>query len=538
MNRILKTGHMKKSISFVHLLILVATGIPFYGMGQQKFQNEYHPGIKGASEMAILTDGYLVAGSTDTLTAGGLDGLVMKIASDGTHAWSKVYGGAMDDEISSIHKTQKGTFILAGTTKSFLGSPPDASNIFLVEIDSSGSVIRSVSLGFGANDMAYDVKETNDYGFILAGSTDFGACLVKLDSSMNIQWSHKYINPGYITSIARAVIQTSEGGYAFTGYSTMSVPATETRMFITKTDSTGAVETSIHYSFTDSLNYSQRAAFGYDIIQNSNGNLVVAGGIGGYYNTAGFFPYMPMLAETSLSGMVVRSKSFFLNSGDCRFQSVKQTSNDGYILGGYMGNYYLMMTHTDTEMTTEWCYHYDEMYNPLAIGYCALQTSDGGFILSGSLFGGSTSRIVKTDSDGISGCAEAAPLGGGGISSDLALGSITSNWTVISGANAGPAPAMTNGIYCEENVICSNVGMQDRLKTDPLKIYPNPVTTLLTIFTLESGNIYVMNLPGEILMEKRIASEPVGRIDLDVSGLPNGLYFIKVGATVQKFIKK
>lgn len=272
---------MKKHITIFLLFFLVVAGIPFSTLGQHQFQNEYDPGIVGSSEVAILPDGYLVAGSTDTLTTGGLDGFVMKIRADGTRVWGKVYGGAMDDVFSSIHRTHKGTFVLAGMTKSFVDSPSDASNIFLVGIDSSGSVIRSVSLGLGTNDMAYDVKETKDHGFILTGSTNTGACLVKLDSSMNIQWGHVYTDPDYNASVARAVVQTFEGGYAFTGYSTMSVPANETRMFISKTSSTGVVDTSINYFFTDSLNYSQRAVFGYDIIQNVSGNLVVAGGFGG-----------------------------------------------------------------------------------------------------------------------------------------------------------------------------------------------------------------------------------------------------------------
>ena len=57
-------------------------------------------------------------------------------------------------------------------------------------------------------------------------------------------------------------------------------------MFIVKTDSAGAVSFAQHYFFTDSVNYSQRGVFGYDIIQNSAGNIVVAGGVGGYYLTA------------------------------------------------------------------------------------------------------------------------------------------------------------------------------------------------------------------------------------------------------------
>ena len=46
---------------------------------QDMFQKEYSPGAAAPLVIDTLPDGYLVAGNANSLTAGGLDGFVMKI---------------------------------------------------------------------------------------------------------------------------------------------------------------------------------------------------------------------------------------------------------------------------------------------------------------------------------------------------------------------------------------------------------------------------------------------------------------------------
>lgn len=534
---------MKKITTLIFLYGFLGAGIvPLSTVAQNKFQIEYSPGVAAPFVIDTLENGYLVAGCTNTLTAGGIDGFVMKISFSGIPLWSKVYGGIKDDQFFSVQRTRNDHFILSGSTKSFVDLPSDSGNIYLVEIDTLGSVIRSRSFGTDNLDIAYSVKETADKGFVIAGTTDsvghISAYLIKTDSMLNTQWSHIYRNGSYDINVARSVIQTSDGGYAFTGYSTLSNTSAYNDMFIVRTDSTGSVVSSTHYSFNDSANYSNRGAFGYDIIQNSAGNLVVVGGVGGYYLTAFSNIYMWLLLEVDANGNTVYSKDFALNTGDCRALSVRQTPDGGYILGGYMGNYYLAMIKSNPSIIKQWCYYYALSYNPTARGYCARYTSDGGFILSGSLISGTSSRIVKTNLNGISGCAEAVPVGPGGTSYNISLTSLTVPWSVSNKIDTAAALTISNNTTVSVNSVCSNVGISESDVTDLFKIYPNPGNRILTLTGYKTESVTISNSLGEIILEKYLLDKIESRTDLDISALAPGIYFIKVGNDVRKFMKE
>jgi hypothetical protein len=69
-----------------------------------------------------------------------------------------------------------------------------------------------------------------------------------------------------------------------------------------------------------------------------------------------------------------------------------------------------------------------------------------------------------------------------------------------------------------------------------LRVYPNPVSNTLIVENTEGGNFQIINLLGQqVLSSKTPASGAVG---LDVSTLPQGTYFIKVGTEQAKFIKQ
>jgi photosystem II stability/assembly factor-like uncharacterized protein len=72
-----------------------------------------------------------------------------------------------------------------------------------------------------------------------------------------------------------------------------------------------------------------------------------------------------------------------------------------------------------------------------------------------------------------------------------------------------------------------------------LTVYPNPTSNTITIETLAKGPIFILNLGGQQLLQQEI-TEPTTAID--VSGLPSGVYVVKVvgekGVQVGKFIKQ
>ncbi|MCO5252161.1 MAG: T9SS type A sorting domain-containing protein [Candidatus Kapabacteria bacterium] len=74
----------------------------------------------------------------------------------------------------------------------------------------------------------------------------------------------------------------------------------------------------------------------------------------------------------------------------------------------------------------------------------------------------------------------------------------------------------------------------DYSNLDNLMIHPNPATEYIEIQTSEVSEISILNLLGEIVSSINLESQS-NRID--VSSLAHGMYFIKIGNKVQKFIK-
>jgi hypothetical protein len=65
-----------------------------------------------------------------------------------------------------------------------------------------------------------------------------------------------------------------------------------------------------------------------------------------------------------------------------------------------------------------------------------------------------------------------------------------------------------------------------------LKVYPNPVSNILTIETDNVGDFQIINLLGQKILSGKAAQR------IDVSILPLGAYFLKIGEEQVKFVKQ
>ena len=65
-----------------------------------------------------------------------------------------------------------------------------------------------------------------------------------------------------------------------------------------------------------------------------------------------------------------------------------------------------------------------------------------------------------------------------------------------------------------------------------VKLYPNPVSSLLTIKNMNHSRITIYDLQGRVIVE----SEGEETMSVDVSGFPNGMYTLEVDGTRHKFI--
>ena len=110
------------------------------------------------------------------------------------------------------------------------------------------------------------------------------------------------------------------------------------------------------------------------------------------------------------------------------------------------------------------------------------------------------------------------------------LGNITSllfNW---SSSDNGDWGMNTPAYFCMDDLSLNTVGVEE-LYSNSLSVYPNPVKNQFTVNT--SGDLGVFDLSGKLVHSTIVK---VGDI-VSVSNLNSGIYFVKVGALVQKIVK-
>ncbi len=200
-----------------------------YGGTANDFANSVHQSPDG---------GYIIFGTTGTVNNGdvtgfhgGTDFWAVKTDPSGNIQWQKTYGGTDTEEGEAIQLTSDGGYILSGFTLSNNGDVNfnhGSADFWIVKTDGGGNLLWEKSYGGSGDDVALDIKQTNEGGYIIVGYT-FSAdgditlkqagtdCwVVKTGNSGNIQWQKTY--GGNSEDYAFSVQQTAEGGYVVSGY--------------------------------------------------------------------------------------------------------------------------------------------------------------------------------------------------------------------------------------------------------------------------------------------------------------------------------
>ncbi len=165
--------------------------------------------------------GFLVAGRSDALGAGGNDIYLVKFSSSGTPLWSRAVGGSGNDGAYSVCETADGSIVAAGYTDSFGAGGLDA---LLVKLDSGGTVQWSTVVGGEGDDGLYSIELTADGGFIGAGETwSYGAgfsdaLLIRFTDNGALLWGAAL--GGEFSDTAKDVIEASNGDFVLTGQTT------------------------------------------------------------------------------------------------------------------------------------------------------------------------------------------------------------------------------------------------------------------------------------------------------------------------------
>jgi hypothetical protein len=357
--------------------------------------------------------------------------------------WDARFGGSSEDALRSLQQTANGGYILGGVTYSGIsGDKTQASQGFndywMVKTDTNGVKEWDARFGGSSSDDFRSLEQTADGGYILGGFSESGISgdktqvsqgstdywIVKTDANGVKQWDTRFGGSGedYLISLQ----QTADGGYILGGYSDSEISGDKTQAsqggfdyWIVKTDANGIKQWDARFGgssddFFRSLEQTADAGYilgGFTYSAISGDKTQASQGYDDYW-----------IVKTDVNGVKQWDARFGGSSTDYLY-SLKQTADEGYILGGRsysaisgdktqasQGGFDYWIVKTDAIGVKQW----DARFGGSSTDDLSSiqQTIDGGYILGGDSYsgingdktqasqGGPDYWIVKTDANG------------------------------------------------------------------------------------------------------------------------------------------
>jgi hypothetical protein len=427
--------------------------------------------------------GYIIGGYSDSYISGdktednrglGSDYWVIKLDAKGNKLWDKTIGGDRDDYLASIRQTPDGGYVIGGWSVSNIsGEKAENSrgggDFWIVKLDGNGNKLWDKTLGGSGEDELTSLELTNDGGYIAGGWSRSNASgektengrgnwdywVVKLNSSGYKLWDKTF--GGNDDDELNSIQQTSDGGYILGGTSNSNISGEKTE--------------------------SSRGSSDYWVVKLDSG------------------------------GNRIRDKTIGGNGLDW-LNSVQQTTDGGYMLGGYSDSKISGEKTEDTRGSND---------------YWIVRLNASGNLLWDKTIGG----------DKIDKCLSIKEVSG----NNYVLGG--SSYSGISGDKTEPSRGNDRSDYWlvllnykKKTTLLLNplIGIQNQaLKNNKVFIvHPNPAKDILHIQNAGKATVTLTDQQGKTILTKTIN----GNEAINVSHLPAALYYLKNNATgvVQKIM--
>lgn len=295
---------------------------------------------------------------------GDFDLWVVRLDNDGELVWQASFGGVgWEFFATSLQETSDGGFILGCTSNSGASgnkSSPNYGNddYWLVRLDRNGAKLWDQTFGGTRDDRLHAVQQTADGGFILGGeswsavsgnktSPNFGPTnsagadfwVIRVDPDGNKLWEKSY--GGSSWDFLYSLAQTSDGGFAFGGYSYSGASGNKTStnfgiidFWVVRTDASGEILWDKAYGGGGvSILYSLQTTFDGGFILGGHSDETFAGGRVGNKTSPSFGGGDYWIVRTDERGNSLWQLSFG-GSGSELLYDVQQTSDGGFIVGG------------------------------------------------------------------------------------------------------------------------------------------------------------------------------------------------------------
>ncbi len=406
-----------------------------FSFAQVQFQKTYGgTGDEYFYSTWITADGgYVCAGRTGSYGVGDYDCFLARLNANGDTLWTRTYGTGLYDEVQSVHQTADGGFIMAGHTAAFTDFNRDA---YLLKTDANGILQWAKVYGLANfRDRGYSVRQTVDGGYIIAGETNgYGAggldmLLIKTDAAGTVTWSKTF--GGANDETARSVRQLPDGGYILAGYTkTYGAGPGFNDVYVVRTSSTGNAIWRKTYGLSAD-------DWGYTIERTTDGGYI----IGATTDFNGTTFYDMALIKIDSGGTLTWAKRYGGSGTDFGTTAI-QSADGGYLIGGMSNSFgavgydaYLVKTNATGVETWSKKYGGNGSFEQI---WEIKQTTDLGYVLGGYTMsygqGGRETWVMKATSAGVVGCNETTPT------------TVTTTWNVLTGTggNTGSGPVMTN----------------------------------------------------------------------------------------------
>jgi hypothetical protein len=448
--------------------------------------------------------GFVVVGNTysldnDVASNHGLcDSWIVKMNGSGVPEWKKSFGGTGIDLSNAIQQTVDGGYIFTGWSNSIDGDVTGNfgfEDVWVVKLDNIGNIQWQKSFGGTGNDQSYDIQQTTDGGYIIAGissSNDidvssnngcFDYWIVKLNNTGIIQWQKSFGGSGceYVSSIR----QTTDGGYIVGGWTgsvdgDVTVNYGEYDYWIVKLDNSGIIQWQRSFG---SLHDDQA----YSIQQTSDNGYIIAGVS---FLTADDDEGNYWVLKLDSLGLLQWEKPFGGTADDGAY-SIQQTADGGYIVAGGSNS-------TDGDVTT----------NSGSLDYWIVKINSSGDLIWEKSFGGTldeTPTSIQQTTDG---------------------GFIIAGWSVSNDGDLTGSYGL--GDYWILKLNNPSTGFEE-FDNFILSVYPNPVNDILNITGSKKtiGKSYaIYDNQGRLVLSGKINAE---NTTIELSGLSGGLYLFSLG---------
>ena len=273
----------------------------------------------------IQTDdgGYAVAGFIWTIYVGKQDIWIIKFDENGNKEWEKTFDKDENDVAYSIIQTDDGGYVIAGSTGLKLWGEV---NCWVIKLDAKGNIEWENSFGGTGWDEIFSIVQTKDGNFITTGCVwSKGAgrgdiYVAKLNKNGDLVWDRTF--GGSENDEAHSIIQTEDGGYVVTGF-TVAEDTGDRNVWVIKLDKEGN-------KIWDKILGGTSEDWANSIVQTEDEGYMVAG----WTKSMGAGKTDFWITKLNKSGDLVWDKTFG-GSEDDEAHSIVQTEDGGYAVAGW-----------------------------------------------------------------------------------------------------------------------------------------------------------------------------------------------------------